>query len=393
MISDDHDDGWECPVCVRCIEVWVFRCPIENPVQTSFGVMNDRAAVFVRVTDRHGSQGWGEIWCNFPSVGAEHRARLVQSVLAPLLLGRELTSPFEGFADLTRATRVLALQSGEAGPIAQCIAGIDIALWDLVARRAGIPLWRFLGGQSGRVNVYASGLNPTSPEVLASQCRSQGFRAFKLKVGFGMARDIRNLRALRDALGKECVLMVDANQAWDFGTAIEMAERMHQFDLDWLEEPVPADTPWEIWRDISERSRIPLAAGENLRDSPSFDAAIKSGALSVIQPDIAKWGGVSGCLPVARRIVTAGLRYCPHYLGGGIGLRASAHLLAAAGGDGALEMDVNPNPLREALLEPSWRPASGTCIIDETPGLGDFPALFSDPMNRWLTLRLQSTCP
>ena len=125
---------------VARLEAFVLRCPIATPVQTSFGIMRDRPAVFVRVTDTEGAQGWGEVWCNFPTVGAEHRARLLDSVFAPLLVGSRHASPAAAFNELSARTEVLAIQSAEPGPIAQCIAGLDIALWDLHARRLGQPL-------------------------------------------------------------------------------------------------------------------------------------------------------------------------------------------------------------------------------------------------------------
>ena len=100
-----------------------------------------------------------------------------------------------------------------------------------------------------------------------------------------------------------------------------------------------------------------------------------SGALAVVQPDLAKWGGISRGLPLARRIRAAGLRYCPHFLGGGIGLLASAHLLAAAGGDGLLEIDANDNPLRTLLMGPLERVAGGACRLGDEPGLGVVPDL------------------
>ncbi len=117
------------------VEAFVYRAPIDTPVQSSFGVMRNRPAVFVRITDADGACGYGEIWCNFPTVGAEHRARLVNSVFAPLLQGKSVDSPEATFLALTAQTEVLALQCAEPGPLAQCIAGIDIALWDLHARR------------------------------------------------------------------------------------------------------------------------------------------------------------------------------------------------------------------------------------------------------------------
>jgi L-alanine-DL-glutamate epimerase-like enolase superfamily enzyme len=360
---------------IRSLRALVFRCPIDIPVVTSFGAMRDRPMVLVRAEDAGGAVGWGEVWCNFPAVGAEHRARLVETVLLPLLESRAFPSPSEAFHFLSEKTAVLAIQSGEPGPLAQAIAGVDIALWDLAACKAGEPLWRLLGGASPRVRVYASGLNPDAPEKLAAARRDEGHRAFKLKVGFGAERDVANLKALRRTLGDEAEMMVDANQAWSLATAKEMAPRLAGFGVKWLEEPLRADRPWSDWRALADESTVPLAAGENLSGQAAFETALASGALGVVQPDIAKWGGFSGCLPVARRILAADRRFCPHWLGGGVGLLASAHLLAAAGGDGPLEVDANPNALRALTCGPLARISEGAASLGEEPGLGPAPDL------------------
>lgn len=347
--------------------------------------MYDRPALFVRVTDEDGTVGWGEVWCNFPSVGAEHRARLIETVLAPRIAGKRFETPAAAFDEITEATMVLAIQTGEYGPLAQSIAGIDIALWDLSARKTGHPLWRLLGGSSPKIAVYASGLNPDSPEKLASRRQFEGYRNFKLKVGFGIDRDAANLKAMRAALGEDAGLMVDANQAWSPAQAREAIPRFEEFSLRWLEEPIRADQPWQTWNDLKKTTRIPLAAGENLLGDDAFNAAIAAGALSVVQPDLGKWGGFSRCLGLAHRINSAGLRFCPHWLGGGIGLLASAHLLAAAGGEGLLEVDANPNPLRDELAGPVRKPENGVCTLGDAPGLGEIPDLAEfAPLRAWL---------
>jgi len=356
------------------LEAFVYRAPVDTPVVTSFGTMRDRPMVLVRAEDQDGAVGWGEIWCNFPTVGAEHRARLLHSVLAPLATGRAFASPGEAFDFLTAKTAVLAIQSAEPGPLAQAIAGIDIALWDLAGRRAGQPLWRLLGGATARIPVYASGLNPDAPEKLAAARLADGYRAFKLKIGFGADRDHANLTALRAAIG-DLPLMVDANQAWDLATALEMAAGLETFELRWLEEPLRADRPWAEWQSLARSTAIPLAAGENIASDDGFAAALASGALGVVQPDLAKWGGFTACLPVARKILASGKRYCPHYLGGGVGLLASAHLLAAAGGDGMLEIDANPNPLRTLTCGALVSVRDGVATLADAPGLGVEPDL------------------
>jgi L-alanine-DL-glutamate epimerase-like enolase superfamily enzyme len=365
----------ELRIRVDRVDSWVFRCPIAAPVQTSFGLMRDRPAVLVRVTDRDGAEGWGEIWCNFPSVGAEHRARLLKDTVAPLLVGQSFETPADAYRHLDQTLQVLAIQSGEPGPISQCTAGLDIALWDLASRKLGQPLYRVLGGsETDAVPVYASGLNPDRPDRLAVAKQEEGFTAFKLKVGFGRERDLANLTALRCTLGASARLMVDANQAWDVQTAMEMSCALEDFAPGWLEEPIRADAPSEDWRRLRGATPIPLAAGENLRGE-SFTAVTDARLIDVLQPDIGKWGGLSGCVPVGRAALAAGLRLCPHWLGGGVGLVASLHFLAAVGGDGMAEVDANPNPLREAMATPFPPVAAGQMRMPKGPGLGIAPDL------------------
>ncbi len=358
------------PFHLKSVQAYVFRAPISTQVATSFGAMPDRPMVVVEVEDHDGAKGLGEVWCNFPNVGAEHRARIVKSVLAPLATAAPHETPEALFHHLTAKTEVLAIQCGEPGPFAQAVAGIDIAVWDLVAHKQNKPLWQLMGGSSPTIRVYASGLNPDSPETLARKKHEQGYRAFKLKIGFGADRDLANLEALRRELGSAVDLMVDANQAWTLTEAIAVAPRLRPFEITWLEEPLRADRPWTEWEDLKSAIRLPLAAGENIFGFSEFDEALASGTLSVVQPDVAKWGGLSGCKTVADRIADGGGDYCPHYLGGGIGLLASAHLLAGVGGTGRLEIDANDNPLRTVLCGPLNDIHEGRATLTDKPGLG-----------------------
>jgi L-alanine-DL-glutamate epimerase-like enolase superfamily enzyme len=354
------------------VEAMVFRVPIATPVVTSFGTMTDRPALVVRIEDADGAVGWGEVWCNFPNVGAEHRARMLENYVAPLLLARAWPDPMAAFSELTARLHVLGLQCGEPGTIAQIIAGADIALWDLTGKLLGKPLWKLLGGEP-EIRPYASGINPTDPEKLAAAKRDAGYRAFKLKIGFGADRDIANLAALRELLGPETPLMADVNQGWDPETALWMLPRLQQYDLGWLEEPVPADTSWPVWQELARKAGMPLAAGENLRGKAAFEEALHSKAIGVFQPDLGKWGGFSGCVPLGRLVNGEGRLFCPHWLGGGIGLMASMHLKAAVGGPGYVEVDANDNPLREALGGRFPDIVDGAITLSARPGLGIEP--------------------
>lgn len=365
---------------VERLDVFVFRAPADPPVQTSFGIMRDRPAVLLRVTDARGVFGWGEVWCNFPVVGAEHRARMAATYLRPLVCGQRFDSPLACFETLSERLAVLALQCGEPGTLNQIVAGLDVAVWDLVARRAGLPLWRLLSADAASarpepIALYASGINPTQPEKLAAAKLAEGYKAFKLKVGFGAERDTSNLQAVRDVIGANTPLMVDANQAWSLDEAIAAGRRMERFGLGWLEEPIRADASPADWSRLAAEQPLSLAGGENLSGLSQFASFIGASGMSVIQPDLGKWGGFSACIQVGRLALKQGKMFCPHWLGGGLGLTASFHLKAAVGGLGYVEVDANANPLRELLAMPTFALVKGAVQLDNRPGLGVVPDL------------------
>jgi len=154
-----------------------------------------------------------------------------------------------------------------------------------------------------------------------------------------------------------------------------MARDLQAFPLGWLEEPLPCDRPAHEWAQVAAAAAAPLAAGENLRGALDFQSAIDGGSLGVVQPDAAKWGGHSGCRPVALATLAAGRTYCPHFLGGALGLAHSLHLLASVRGPGLLEVDANPNPLREALLGDLLKVTDGALTLPAGPGVGFEPDL------------------
>lgn len=221
------------------VDAHVFRVPIAQPVRTSFGTMTERTAVFVRAEDSDGARGWGEVWCNFPNAGAEYRARLLADMVAPRALGRPMDDPVALWAEIDRALHVLRIQSGDAGGFSAALAGLDLAIHDLRARKRGLPLWRALGGRDDApVPVYASGINPgLAAADTVERTRAAGYRAFKLKIGFGEATDLGSLRPVAQSLREGERLMVDANQAWDLATACRLVPRLAEFDLGWIENP------------------------------------------------------------------------------------------------------------------------------------------------------------
>jgi L-alanine-DL-glutamate epimerase-like enolase superfamily enzyme len=140
----------------------------------------------------------------------------------------------------------------------------------------------------------------------------------------------------------------------------------------WIEEPIPADCAHQAWTALAASSAVPLAAGENLRGQEAFDEAIDAGYLRFIQPDVGKWGGISGGIAVARKSAKRNIAYCPHWLAGGVGLAATMHALAGSGNaEGYSEIDANPNPLREDVFR--FAIVAGFVTLSDAPGLGLAP--------------------
>jgi len=361
---------YETAFSISRIDAWACRAPIKGgSVATSFGIMRDRPAVFVRIEDDQGWFGWGEIFANWPAAGAEHRVNLLMDDIAEIVLGKLWQTPEEMFWSLEKKTQIRAIQCGEQGPFAHVIAGLDIAAWDLVSRRAELPLAKAINANAHQhVPVYASGIQIGAAQAEVPKARKAGFDAFKVKVGFG-ADDANRLVELSHAMKATERLFADANQAWSFDGARSFLQATRSVSLGWMEEPLRVDDAPQNWAELAALG-VPLAGGENMAGKSEFADALASGSYSFLQPDVAKWGGITGCHEVARDIVEAGRTYCPHFLGGGIGLAASAHLLAAIGGSGLLEVDFNANILRAGFSSVEESINGGNWAIGSEPGIG-----------------------
>ncbi len=336
------------PITLSRIEAYYYRAPIKEHIITSFGVIPARTVLLLRVEDQDGAHGWGEVWANFPPVGAENKLRLLEAVIAPTALGRTYDSPVVAWLELSARMRRNVLQSAEPGNFGAILAGLDVALWDLTARKQSLPLWRALGlaTKPEPLFAYASNLNPGGAPETVDRCRAHGYRGFKMKVAFDFASDLDNVKRISASLRPGECFMIDANQGYDMPAARQAVAAFGEFPLQWIEEPICADEPTAYWAELAMLSRVPLAAGENLLGFAQFDAAI-----------------------------AAGRRYCPHWLNSGLGLFAAAHLLGAVGGDGMLEHDAMKNSLQAVLAQPFPPLVDGRFALTDSLGLGVQPDL------------------
>jgi L-alanine-DL-glutamate epimerase-like enolase superfamily enzyme len=347
-----------------------------------YGSQAFRSAIFVKLTDADGVSGWGESFANWPPFAAEHRARVVDQVLAPRAKGKKFESPAQLTQALTEGVAIQRIKSDERGPFDQAIAAVDIAAWDLVARRQRLPLFELLAKQfeprskiAPGVEVYASGLTSPTIDKFLPRARALGINIFKLKIGFDPKDDLKSVLRLRKAAGEKSIIRVDVDQAWTLEEAKVRVRPLENLGLEWIEEPLRADRPIKEWLDFAGVCSIPIAAGENIRGVEDFRAALASGVFSILQPDIIKWGGLTDGLIVAKLVEDARKRFCPHYLGGGIGLIATAHLLAAIGSREAIELDISENPLREIFLDQLPQMKDGRIQLSRESGLGIEPDL------------------
>ncbi|MEL7139796.1 MAG: mandelate racemase/muconate lactonizing enzyme family protein, partial [Pseudomonadota bacterium] len=241
-----------------------YLIPLPSALEDSMhGRMEGFEVVTARVRDADGAEGVGYTFTCGVNGGAI--ADILGREMAPRVAGRD--------ADLIEAIWKdlwwIFHYGGRGGPTVLALSALDMALWDLKAKRAALPLWRLLGGYDARVPCYAGGIDiHLSPQELVEQThqnRAKGHRSIKMKVGRPFLReDVAKIAAMRDAFGPDMALMVDANMAYTTDAAIRAARAFREFDLTWFEEPIPPDDPLGHARVLREGG-VPVATGENLR--------------------------------------------------------------------------------------------------------------------------------
>jgi D-galactarolactone cycloisomerase len=358
------------------VRVHVLEAPLSRAFAYSRAWYAKRTALIVEIVTDEGLIGWGE--CYGP---ARINAAVVEQI-RPFLIGQDPLRTEWLWQEIYAQYR----DHGQKGSIIQGLSGIDIALWDLKGKFLGQPIHRLMGGPvRGQVEAYATGLyrRETGDPVhyLVEEAlgyREEGFTAVKLKVGFGVAEDARVARALRDAIGPETGLMIDANHAYDTVAAIALGRRIEDLDIGWLEEPVP---PEDVEGHIAVRAalKIPIASGECEFTRHGFRELLTRHAVDIVQPDTCSAGGLSECRKIADMAAAFGVRYAPHVWGTGIATAAALQLLAVLPAftppslnrfEPLLELDQTEHPIRKALLVQEIGHSRGKVSVPTGPGLG-----------------------
>ena len=274
-----------------------YLIPLPRVLEDSMhGAMSGFEVVTVRVTDADGAEGVGYTFTCGVNGGAI--ADILGREMAPRVQGRDADLIEAIWKDMWWAFHY----AGRGGPTVLALSALDMALWDLKARRADLPLWRLLGGFDPKVPCYAGGidLDLTAAELIEQTHGNiaNGHRAIKMKVGRDrLSEDVAKIAAMREAFGPDMPLMVDANMKYTVDQAVRAARAFQPFDLTWFEEPIPPDDPAGHMR-ILRDGGIPIASGENLRSLWDFRTAIEGG-VTFPEPDVTNCGGITPFMKIA----------------------------------------------------------------------------------------------
>ncbi|MBQ1766896.1 MAG: mandelate racemase/muconate lactonizing enzyme family protein [Aquincola sp.] len=357
---------------IRDIQAFAVSFPIapENAVQLGMGRAVKKDAVVVKVTTESGLVGWGE-----SHHGKAHTAvaQLVNTTLRQLAVGMDATDVV-GVWD-----RIYWKQLASHGVGAGCamaMSGIDLALWDIRGKAVGWPLYKLLGGSAKAVPAYAGGvsLGFQDPAALVDEALPHieaGYRAIKLRVGDSPARDLQRVKAVRQAVGDEVTILVDANTGYDLNDARQAMPGFDALGVAWLEEPF-APHDHRSYRLARGFGRVPLAAGENHFTRYEFSRVIEDGDIALLQPDLSKAGGITELLRIAAMASAYKLPIHPHTCMTGINMAASIHFLAAIDNGGYFEGDVSRSNLyRDSLVSTPFQIGRDGCVRPlEAPGIG-----------------------
>ena len=360
------------------VEAFPVAFPLEVPARDATGVWDSWNTVIIKITASDGTFGYGEAG-PIHGGGIPIFTAIVDHKLKGLLIGE---NPFDRERIyeklLGRGTGAYAL--GQKGAVVTAVAGVDIALWDLTGKALKTPVYNLLGGcVYDRIPAYASGffgkegraLTPEECGEEAKQYADQGFKGVKMKVGFGRSQDLRNLEAVRKALGPDLGIMVDANQSYSYHDVLKIADELAAFDLTFLEEPLPIND-LDGMASLVQNVATPIAAGENYYTRYEFREIFAKRAVNIIQPDIIHAGGIAETKQIAAMASAHNIPLAPH-IHATVGVPASIHLLASCSNTLAAEYITSGGSYRlrrEMFGDCCMVDKDGYIPVPREPGLG-----------------------
>lgn len=347
-----------------------YRVPEDRQVTLGIGRTIKRDAVVVKVETDDGIIGWGEAH-HGRCPGAV--AKIIDTTISELITGMD---PLDVVAVWDRVYRMQLASHGMGAAAAMALSGIDIALWDIRGKACGWPIYQLLGGGQHYMPAYAGGISLgwQDPAALAQEALGyvkEGYKALKLRVGDTPKRDIARARAVREAIGEDIDILVDANTSYALDDVRRVMPAYEELAIGWLEEPFPPHDH-RAYAAAAALGSVPLAAGENHYTRFEFTRLIEDNTVRIAQPDISKAGGITETLRIAAQTSAWKIPLNPHTSATGINMAATLHLLCAIDNPGYFEADVaKHNPFRDEVGGKPYELDSNGCVQPPSgPGLG-----------------------
>jgi D-galactarolactone cycloisomerase len=371
---------------IATIETFVLKCRMPYAVTLARGSYDEREALLVKVTTDTGVAGWGEaaLWGGPPEVSVA----VIEKEIFPLIEGQDALQPDFLWELVYQQT----YYHGRKGIVLACLSGVDIALWDIMGKACGQPVWRLLGGFGRAVETYASSgyyradrsMDDFAAEI--GEWVGKGYRGFKMKIGNtpdvihdavigpvalrrSFAEDVRRIEVAREAVG-DAALLVDANTSLDAAQAMRYAEKLEQLDVRWFEEPVQPENIEGCAR-LARYTRVPIAGFETETNKFVFKQLIDAGAVQMVQPDVVQVGGLSEARKIAAYAQMHHLPITSKNYSTAVSQAAALSLLFAVPNGRWFEREIDPLPWREEILKvPLYSFEDGYVRPSDRPGLG-----------------------
>ncbi len=361
---------------ITSIEGFILTDKLKESFYFSQWEYSERRICIVKITCDNGYVGWGE------GYGPAEVIKAGIEYLTPFIMGANPLETETIWETMYRRT----LDFARRGILVSALSAIDVALWDLKGKILKQPVFQLLGGKKRDTIIpYATGMYFTNGvhhlgEVLSEEARhyaDSGYKAMKMKVGLGIEEDIRNVKLVREAIGPDIKLMIDANHAYNLREAIHLAKAVEPYNIYWFEEPISPEY-YSQYAELRSKTTIPIAGGECEYLRFGFQTLLQSKSVDIVQPDICATGGLTEAKRIAVLASVYGVEVVPHTWGTGIAISAALHFVANLDTipgrlktpNFFIEYDRTENGLRDALTSSDMVIRNGEIKLSDCPGLG-----------------------
>ena len=310
----------------------MLRYELEKELGYSQQYYKYRTAHLVEIETDEGITGWGE--CFGPGNIALANKYIIEKVIQPLIKGEDPTNKEYIWHKVYNLLR----DSGQKGMPIQALSGVDIALWDILSKKAKLPLYQLIGGKTNnQIPVYGYGMMLQKKSVNelvelfkdeAKKIKEKNFKAMKMKIGLGPQDDLKLVKAVRDEIGDQFKLMVDANHAYNKNDAMYVGKGLDEMDIFWFEEPV-APEDYEGYKELKENLKTSIAGGEAEFTRFGWNQLIKNRCIDIAQPEVCGLGGITEYLKVSALAQSNFIPIVNHVWGSALSVAVNIHLLTS----------------------------------------------------------------